>query len=264
MATIAGTYIPSVDTGNEKINTLINVMIFPTLMEFEQIIINYETGKIIGDNLVNFTYSNWNPDYPVELHLNGGKRGLNPSLFTCDYTMGKITLNTPLEPGDNVQATYCFNYFPLVVLEGFIQRAVIVANTAGNGQTLNYTIDNVPDGWLGIIADIVVSMCMEKLILEYDLWKGRLIFGISANNLYDGNDNIVAQLETVKKNAEERAYMSLNNPKLRAPNLLEGPTQYYYEALLVGSSSRYKNGSMSYGPLRGAKFNRLVGSVPRQ
>ena len=57
---------------------------------------------------------------------------------------------------------------------------------------------------------------------------------------------------------------SLNNPKLRAANYLAGPTEHYYEALLIGSSARYKNGSMSYGPLRGAKFNRLVGNVPRQ
>ena len=71
-------------------------------------------------------------------------------------------------------------------------------------------------------------------------------------------------VETVKHNAEERAYMSLNNPKLRAPNLLAGPTEHYYEALLIGSTARYKNGSISYGPLRGAKFNRLVGNLPRK
>lgn len=264
MPTIPGTYIKEVDTGNEKIDTLINVMIFPTLAEFEQIIINYETGTVIGDNTVRFTYSNWNEDYPVEIYLNGSQRALNSDMFTVDYSMGKVHLNFELAPGDNVLATYCFNYFPQHILEGFIHRSIITANTAGVGATNTYTIDTVPSEWLGIIADLVVSMCMEKLILEYDLWKGRLIFAISNNGIYDGSDNIVAQLETVKHNAEERAYKSLENPKFRSPNRLAGPTEHYYEALLVGSAARYKNGSMSYGPLRGAKFNRLVGPVPRQ
>ena len=264
MATIPGTYIKKIESGNERIDTLVNVLIYPTIAEFEQIMIHYETGTIIGKNLVRFTYSNWNEAYPVELYLNGGSIALNQEQFEVDHQMGKIKLNFDLEPGDSVQATYCFNYFPQAILEGFIYRSIVVANTAGNGNTTTYTIKDIPDGWLGIIADLVVSMCMEKLILEYDLWKGRLIFAISNNGIYEGSDNIVSQLELVKHNAEERAYMSLNNPKLRAANYLAGPTEHYYEALLIGSSARYKNGSMSYGPLRGAKFNRLVGNVPRQ
>ena len=264
MPTIPGTYIKEVNTGNDKVDTLINVMIFPTLAEFEQIMINYETGTIIGDRSVRFTYSNWNEDYPVEIYLNGSQRMLSSDMFAVDYSMGKLSLNFDLEPGDSILATYCFNYFPLHVLEGFIQRAVITANTAGSGSTNTYTVETVPNEWLGIIADLVVAMCMEKLILEYDLWKGRLIFAISNNGIYDGSDNIVAQLETVKRNAEDRAYRTLDNPKFRAPNRLAGPTEHYYEALLIGSAARYKNGSMSYGPLRGAKFNRLVGPVPKR
>ncbi len=263
METLAGTYIPKVDSGNSRIDTIINVMIFPTIMEFQQLMINYETATIINENSLRFTYSNWNEAYPVEVFLNKGKRMLDSSMFVPDYVMGRMTLNFDLTPGDSIQATYCFNYFPQVVLEGFIQRAVIVVNTAGNGTTTSYTIENVPDSYLGVIADIVVSMCMERLILDYDLWKGRLIFAISQNSLYDGSDNIVSQLETVKKNAEERAYLTLNNPKFRAPNRLAKPTDHYYEALLIGSSARYKNGNFTYGALRGAKFNRLIGTVPR-
>lgn len=264
MTTLPGTYISKTETGNDKIDTLINVLVFPTIAEFQQLMIYYETGTVIGDHLIRFTYQNWNEAYPVELHLNGSSTALSQDLFSVDHEMGKITVNFDLTPGDNVQATYCFNYFPYAILEGFIYRAIVVANTAGNGATRTYTVNTIPNGWLGIIADLVVSMCMEKLILEYDLWKGRLIFAISNNGIYEGSDNIVSQLETVKHNAEERAYMSLNNPKFRAANALAGPTSHYFEALLIGSSARYKNGSVSYGPLRGAKFNRLVGNIPRQ
>ena len=264
MATLPGTYIEAVESGNDRIDLLVNTLVHPTIAEFQQIIINYENGTLLGKRNVRFTYQNWNKAYPVEIYLNGGEDLLDDSNYTVDHEMGRLTMGFDLEKGDSVLATYCFNYFPYHILQGFIQRAVIVVNTAGQGPTLSYTVETVPSGWLGIIADIVVSMCMEKLILEYDLWKGRLIFAISNNGIYEGSDNIVSQLETVKKNAEDRAYRSLDNPKLRAANYLAKPTEHYYEALLAGSSARYKNGMVNYGPLRGATFNKIVGPVPRQ
>lgn len=223
METIPGTYVPKVDTGNPKVDTLVNLLVFPTIMEFEQIIINYESATILDDRLVRFTYSNWNEAYPVELYLNGGQRSISSDLFEVDYRMGKITLGFGLMPGDNLQATYCFNYFPLEVLQGFIQRAVIVANTAGNSATTSYTIENIPDDRLGVLADLVIAMCMEKLILEYDLWKGRLIFAVPAGKLYRGRGKIVSQLKAVGRNSERRAWMSLNNPAFRTAALPETP-----------------------------------------
>lgn len=264
MGTITGTYIDKVETGNERIDTLVNVLLPPTLEKYEQIIINYETATLLPGGVCRFTYQNWNRAYPVEVYLNGGVTPVSPSLYDIDYEMGRIAFKEALADGDAVMATYCFNYFPYHILEGFIHRAVVVLNTAGNGTVTAYTVKTIPEGWLGIVADIVVSMCMEKLILEYDLWKGRLIFAISNNGIYEGNDNIVGQLETVKKNAEERAYKSLDNAKLRAGEHLAKPTEHYYEALLVGSSARYKNGTYTYGPLRGAKFNKLFGNIPRK
>ena len=263
MATLPGTYIEEVSSGNSRVDLLINELTFPLLAEYEQIIINYETGTIIDKNHVRFTYQNWNPAFPVEVYLNNGRTPIASSNYTIDHEMGKIEFNIDLELGDSVMATYCFNYFPYHVLLGFIKSSMAVYNSAGQGQTTSYTIDNVPEEHLGIISNLVISKCMEKLILEYDLWKGRLIFAISNNGIYDGSDSIVSQLETIKGNTEEQAYKSLENTKLRAPNLLAPPTRHYYEALLAGSSARYKNGNTSYGPLRGAKFNRLMGNLPR-
>ena len=264
MPTITGTYIEQASTGNSRVDTLINVMVQPTIAEYRQLIINYETATIASPTSCRFTYQNWNPSYPVEVFLNGGTIPLDSSHYTIDHEMGRITLDFTLSPGDSVMATYCFDYFPVHVLQGYIQRAVVTLNTAGNSMPTNYTYENVPEGWLGIIADLVVAMCMERLILDYDIWKGRLIFAIDTNGLYNGSDNIVSQLETIKHNAEDRAYRSIDNAKLRTGGYLSKPTQYYYEALLTGSSLRYKNGNTSYGALRGAKFNKLWGNIPRQ
>ena len=258
MTTITGTYIEKANTGNSRVDTLINVMVQPTIAEYRQIIINYETATLTGKNSCRFTYQNWNPAYPVEVFLNGSAIPIDSSQYTIDSEMGRLS------PGDAIMATYCFDYFPVHVLEGYIQRAVVTLNTAGNSMPTNYTYETVPEGWLGIVADLVVAMCMERLILDYDIWKGRLIFAISNNGIYDGGDNIVSQLETIKHNAEDRAYRSLDNAKLRVGGHLAKPTEYYYQALLTGSSSRYKNGNISYGPLRGARFNKIGGNLPRQ
>ena len=261
--TIQGTYIEKISSGNEKIDLLVNELLFPWIHEFEQIMINYEIGTVVSPNLVRFTYQNWCKAFPVEVYLNGSRTPLSPDNYSVDYNMGKISFTIDLEMGDEVMATYCFNYFPFPVLSGFIQSAIVTLNTAGQGQTTSYTVESIPKEYLGVVAQLVVARCMEKLILEYDLWKGRLIFAISNNGIYDGSDSIVSQLETVKRNVEDQAYLTLNNPQFRAPIGLAKPTSHYWEALLAGSSARYKNGNPSYGPLRGAKFNKLMGNLPR-
>ena len=264
MATIPGTYITRIESGNDSIDTIVNVLLTPTIGLYRQIPINYETGTVIGQRSVRFTYSNWCEAYPVEIYLNGGQTRLADSNYTADYVMGTVEMGIDLSPGDSVMATYFFDYFPYSVLEGFIYRSIDTANNAGNGATTHYTIKDLPSYYLGIITDLVISMCMEKLIIEYDLWKGRLIFAIGNNAIYEGGGDIVGQLETVKRNSEERAYKAIDNPKFRARNALAKPTDRYYEALLLGSGARYRNGEISYGPLRGAKFNRLMGNLPRR
>ena len=263
MSTISGTYIEEINSGNERVDLIINELTLPTLEEYEQIMINYEVGTIINKNEVRFTYQNWQESFPAEVYLNNGRQPIDENNYNIDHEMGKITFEIDLETGDEVMATYCFNYFPYHVLLGFIKSSIGIYNSSGQGQTTSYTIENIPEEHLGIISNLVIAKCMEKLILEYDLWKGRLIFAISNNGIYDGSDSIVSQLESVRNAAEEQANRALDNTKLRAPNRLARPTDHYYEALLAGSSARYKNGSPSYGPLRGAKFNRLMGNLPR-
>lgn len=263
METISGTYIEKISSGNDKLDKLVNDLLPPWLEEYEQIMINYEVGTVVNSRTVRFTYQNWNEAFPVEVFLNNSRNTLDPSTYTVDHEMGKITFNFDLEIGDQVMVTYSFNYFPFRVLNGFIESCLSILNTAGEGPITEYTVSSLPDTHLGVLANLVVSKCMEKLILEYDLWKGRLIFAISNNGIYDGSDSIVGQLETVKRNVEDQAYKTLDNTKFRVPNRLAKPTAHYWEALLAGSSARYKNGTTSYGPLRGAKFNKLMGSLPR-
>ena len=44
MGTITGTYIEEAATGNKRVDNLINVLVQPTIAEYRQLIINYETA----------------------------------------------------------------------------------------------------------------------------------------------------------------------------------------------------------------------------
>jgi len=85
-----------------------------------------------------------------------------------------------LTPADNVQVSYSFNYFPAFVLKGYILRALGTVNTAGQGGVTNYTLEDAPTSYDPIIADLALAQCFEKLLLDYDIWKGRLIYAISS------------------------------------------------------------------------------------
>lgn len=258
MATIPGTYVQTGLSAKTRINAIVDVMLSANIAEFRQLMIYHERGTRVTPTTFRFTYQNWNPDFTPQIYMNN-----NPTQMTAGYTintlMGTITIPVAT-PADSILCTYNFDYFPLYIMEGFIVKAVDIINVAPTGAVTYATIDDAPTNWDGVICDLVFAMCMERLILDYDLWKGKLIFAISAQGIADGNDNVIAQLETLKRNAEERAFRAFDNPLFKAPHHLSAPTHYYYEALMVGSGSRTgAHGGMAYGKLRNFKSNKYLG-----
>lgn len=259
MATLPGTYVRTGLSANTRVNALIDVMLAGNLVEFRQITIYHEKGTKIGNNVWRFTYQNWNPDFAPQLFLNNNPTAMSSGI-TIDSLMGTVTLTGTYTAGDNVMCTYNFDYFPMYALEGFVLRAVDVINVGAQGPTTNYTIDNAPQNWDSLICDFAFAMCMEKLILDYDLWKGRLVFAIGPQNLMDGGGDIIGALETLKNNSEERANRALDNPLLKSSPTVAKPTQYYYDSLLVGSSARSgAHGGANFGKLRGLRLNKYLG-----
>lgn len=258
---IPGTYINVSSDESDRINYLVDILINPTIELFRQISINYESGTYIGGNKFRFTYQNWNTGFQPEIFLNGGIDIVEPINYQVDPKMGIITVNFEASKNDSIYATYNFDYFPERVLKGFIIRAISVINTGAVGTPTDYTYEDAPTNWDGVISDLVIAMCMEKLILDYDLWKGRLIFAIGSDALLDGSGDIVSQLETIKRNAEERAYKTMDNSKFKYPNYLAVPTRYYYQSLMLGGGGRVSpHGYGDYGKLRGVKINKLLGT----
>lgn len=257
MTVFPGTVVEEFSSEHPRMTYIINKLMSSQMMEYWQLNIFYETGNKQGANSYKFSYQNWNAPFNTEVYLNGNDTALSSDLYTIDHLNGVVNMNTQLEPGDNVQCSYSFNYFPLYQLEGYILRALSTCNTAGDSMYTNYTIEDAPAIFDGIIADLSIAMCMEKLLLDYDIWKGRLIFAISAEGLYTGSDNITSQLETIKRNCEERAYKSLDNPKLRVGQYISYPTRWYWEAIRSGTGLRTgAHGGAPYGYIRGLRINR--------
>ena len=257
MSTILGTYVQTGLSSHVRINAIVDVMLAPNLLEFRQITIYHEAGTRLVGNTFKFTYQHWNPDFPIEVYLNDSPTPLPTNQFTVNYDMGLITTTFDPVAGDHLLCTYNFDYFPISFLEGFAIKAIDVINTGG-GPVTNNTIDDAPTNWDSIICDLMISMCMEKLILDYDLWKGRLVFAIGPANAADGGGDIVSQLTTIKQNTEERAYKSIENPKLKCSPYLAQPTATYYNSLFVGGAMVEKGGAW-YGKLRGLKNNKYLG-----
>ncbi len=256
MATFPGTYIKTSNHTNSRINDIIDNLLTPKLMTFRQISIYDESGVRVSGNTWKLTYQSWNDAFNVLVKYNG--QLVTPA--SIDYIMGTVTINNSYVDGDNVYVTYNIDWFPAIVLSGFIHQSVDIINNSGQASApTQYTIDSAPSNWDGVIADLVFAMCMEKLILDYDLWFGRLIFAIGANGMDDGNSDIVGQLETLKSNAEERANTALNNEKFKFGNALSVPTQIYYNAVRgMGAGSRGAHGIAGTGRLRGYRPSKYM------
>ena len=254
MATFPNSYVPINAHTNDRVNSIIDNLLTPSILNFRQITIYDEQAKKVSDYTWKLTYPNWNEAFPVKVYYNG--QDVTPS--SIDYILGTVTFGSAAVDGDNVRVTYNIDWFPASILAGFIFRAIDVINGSGtNSSATNYDINSAPGVWDGVITDLTIAMCMEKLILDYDLWSGRLIFAIGADEMNEGGGDIISQLETIKSNAEERVRISLDNEKFKVGNLLSPPTSTYYAAIRGMGRLCGVHGVRS-GKIRGWKNNRYI------
>ena len=253
-------YIQPIQDEIDSVNYIVNELVYPQIWMFCEIQVWYETGSKLRDGSYKFTYPNWNSAYEPEVFLNGSDTQLNPDLYEIDYKKGIIKPNFETSSGDNMICSYNFSWFNHNTLASFVQRSIGTINYHGQGATTSYTVKDLPEGFYGISADLCVAMAMENLLLSTTMWLGKLIFAISSNDLYNGGGEITSQLETIKRNCEDRAYSSLENERMRAPNAIAKPTPAYWRGITMGTGVRPgPHGQSSYGKLRGWKPNKLVG-----
>lgn len=261
MAYFPGTYIPTDASSTARANYIIDNMLLPRIMNYRQLRIFDEKPNLLDDNATwKCTYSSWT-DAPI-LVVKNGLRLPSSGYTSLDRVYGTFKTGT-LKRGDDVRVSYEFDYFPVKVLEGILAMAVSIINTSAVGNPTEYTLSNAPTSWDGLIADLALAQCMERLIIDFTLWKGRLIFAIGNDLLTGGGGDITSALETIKTNAENRANKALDNPQLKSPNMVAPPTVYYYQSLIIGGSSRQgKNTSPTqYGKMHGMTINKYLGGT---
>jgi len=265
MSVFPGTFIPTGLGTTAKFSHLIDDLLTPRLMSFRMIHIADEPCELKPDRLTWYTtFGNWLQGERIILRKGGMMLDMTTDVSNIDYVYGTFQAGTPDLDGqrvsrDVVEATYVFDYFPEMVLEGMITAAVSIINTTAVGPPTSYTVDSAPTNWEGVIVDLAFAMAMERLLLDYDLWRGRLVFAIGPNEMEGGGGDIASQLTTLKQNSEQRADKAMDNPKFKTGNYLSPPTNYYFSAIRgFGGSSGAHGVPFITGRLRGWKPNKMI------
>lgn len=263
MAVYPGTFIPTGLGTTDRRKYLIDNLMTPRLLSFRQIRIMDEPSELKPDGQTwAATYGNWLSAAPLVIRKNGQVIDSVSivSLREGTYSVGGVDLGADGRPRDVVEATYWFDYFPFEVLEGLFVSAISIVNMTAIGPPTHYTLENFPKNWEGVVTDLAFAHCMERMLLDWNLWRYRLVFAIGPGEVYEGNSgDIVSQLETLKQNAEERANLAMQNEKFKTGNYLAPPTVFYFNAIrgLGGAVGRHGIPFLS-GRLRGWKPNRYI------
>jgi len=255
-----GTYLLMGQGSSPKMTHFIDALLTPRLLGFRQIHISDEQCEMRTDRVTWYvTFGNWLGDPQNTIRKNG--KMVTPA--TLDYMHGQFTfaandMGADGSPRDMVEASYIFDYFPPAILEGFLTSAVSIVNMSASGPPTSYTISTSPTNWEGVITDLAYAMCMEKLLLDYDLWRYRLVFAIGPGEVYGGGGgDIAGQLTTLKQNAEQRAEKAMDNPKFKTGNYLSPPTVFYYQSIRGGAGGSMVSGAWQ-GKLHGWKPNKMI------
>jgi len=268
MSTFPGTFVTTGIAGSVNYNDLVDNYLTPRLLTFRQITINDEPAVLKPDKATwKVTYGNWNHGTALSDTVSIRKNGTvisDVSVTSINYVYGTFQVN-PIDLGpdlkarDTVEATYEWDYFPVEVLKSFLLQAVQIVNTSAWGSSTSYTIDSMPEQWKGVVTDLAFALAIERILLDYDLWKWRLVYAIGPGEIESSGGDIVNQLQTLKQNAEERANRTLENEKFKPGNRLSVPTVFYYDAVRGLGVSQGRHGiPFVGGRLRGWVPNRYV------
>ena len=245
---------------NDRANFVIDKLLTPSIVQFRQIRIYNERAVRLDDYHYKVTYQNMLND-TIQVFMNGSKIPLDVSEYTVDLQYSIFKFNFATTTRDSFEIIYSFDYFPSHVLYGFLERAVSELNVGPVGTPTSYTFETAPQFYNGLIANYAYVFCLDKLILDYNLWRGRLVFALPPQALADGSGDIISQLQSLRSNAWQRISIALNNAKLKAPQYLAHPTALYYQGISpLGRYSGASGKGFNGGKLRGLKINRYGSS----
>ena len=211
MSVFPGTYIPTGVGSSAQVKHLIDDLMTPRLMSFRQICIHDNPCVLSPNDNETWmaTFGNWLEDAPWLIRKNQiliAQSAVTDNNFdNGTFKALPVDIGADTRPRDTVEASYWMDYFRPEIQEGFFTAAISIINMTAIGSPTDFTIETAPTNWEGVIIDVAFAMCMEKLLLDYDLWRYRLLFAIGPNEIDSGGSDIASQLETLKTNAEARS-----------------------------------------------------------
>lgn len=165
-----------------------------------------EPGMISEDfQRVRWGWGNWHQlPAPVILVNN---TWITESNYSVDFPSGVVSFNTPLNPGDDVRASYNMRLFPLSLISQFIPYTMSEINL--RKPQSNWTPDGAPDKYFAtMVLGIYVKM-IEVLILKLGLFRWRRLFQEPASietqlraNLEDARADYQTLLATTKRRGD--------------------------------------------------------------
>jgi len=262
MAVYPGTFIPTEAVGSAAYDTLIDTNLTPRLLSFRQVHIWDEPAALKPDDNATWhvTFGNW-LDGEDFVFRKGGSPLPPASVTDIDYVHGTFKVGAVDMGADNrrrdfVEVNYVFDYFPAQVLKNLLDTALQVVNTGAFGPPTTYTIETMPSYWCGVVTDIAFAMAMERMMLDYQLWRYRLVFALNPNDVYEGGGDVMSTIESLKQNAEERAAQTMENEKFKSGNYLSPPTVFYFDSIRGAGTSGPHGVPFLGGRLNGWRPNR--------
>jgi len=155
-----------------------DVLIGILLTSLQKIKVHDEVG--VPDStrkIFTFTYQNWNENFTVEVtkNIHSSWSIMTNTDYTVDYVNGKITLNTAINVGDEVRASYQFRYFSRDELAEMIRQSLHELN--GIPPKTGFLLDNgLPLEWNPTLAMRAYYYSLGRLLDDLSLWIPRLAF----------------------------------------------------------------------------------------
>lgn len=168
---MAITPIPDTDAHQN----IINNFILPSLGFVQKIPLHNEVGVVAKDRrVVRFIYGHWLDSFPIIVRRNRTIFLTEGTDYTVDEVVGEIALTQDLAPGDEIDIDYYFQYFTNQELVDFLELTLRDLNSRKPATA--FTMENAPLEWDGALVTGVMIKCIERMMLDFNLWRPYLIW----------------------------------------------------------------------------------------
>lgn len=158
--------------------------------------------------------------------------------FTLNLENGSVVFNKPQHPSDEIEASYNFRYFSTVAMRRFLSDAANDINIEVPATV--YSLDSVPDNYVGTLLKGAVANAMKQLILSLSFQEPELVFGSperaksaieNFKTLKENNEKTFAESKKLLKRGRWARPASVVNPEYTLP----GGRARWFRYLFSGS-----------------------------